>query len=717
MVANQTNAAKDHVYSQSTRYCVPADPTYVSHIGLMATPNANGELHLGHAYVALSEDVWSRLNQLQGHSSRIITGADHGGQSLIMVAKKEYPTEKMTLIEKCRRVFDHYRPIIFETLDLLETQFPLEEHRHSLDDKHRKTVSEVFVKLFEQGYISRKRIPTNWCPLCKTIIPSVEGKPSFTRIHRYLLKLRGEQGGEFVFRIDEPEMLLGQVFAVATDSETETRLKHPLRHDEWIPLVRESEAERLQAGFLYCPESNLEAYQFSKRKNWKTIVSGMYSLHDRLNARDDVVEELILTNAYVQTEAENVRIHRCHCDTKLETLPLEQWVLDLGLVQNQLNITFEISKVVPEFAQIEWENKLGNFVGDWTLSRQTKWGMRPPAHRCNLCQTWYVSLEVPKQCPSCQGQLEQDQDVLDVWFISNVGKITWGQDPGRDQCDSILSSISIGSDTFGVALVRTELLARVLTNRSISERIVVLPILVDEWGRKLSKSMGNAKSVTEYIEQWGADCTRLSLLRVRAWKGKIIFGDYLFVRSRNFLQKLWSVQNFFEHCTHHAGASEGSDLDRWVMQSLLHTLEQEAATLVDAVRKARFWEAVKVLEYVIRKIFSKVIIPYLQWRKESGTLTHHTVELFRTPFLYWITEIWAFAPDSALTIFARFGEKLEDYHLNRWEAPDSKGEWLDFHLFNRVLDKSRVEKKVLMVDSLGAKGEELYPMVEFVITR
>ncbi|NIA61192.1 class I tRNA ligase family protein [Bacillus pacificus] len=84
----QKNKYEYKRHAEGTRLHASIDLKPTPHVGLMATPNANGELHLGHTFVALSEDVWARLNQLNGKDSRLITGADHGGHSLVMVAKK-----------------------------------------------------------------------------------------------------------------------------------------------------------------------------------------------------------------------------------------------------------------------------------------------------------------------------------------------------------------------------------------------------------------------------------------------------------------------------------------------------------------------------------------------------------------------------------------------------------------------------------------------------
>ncbi|WP_457786653.1 class I tRNA ligase family protein [Geobacillus sp. Geo 8.1] len=683
-------------------------------IGLMATPNANGELHLGHTYVALSEDVWARLNQLNGKSTRIITGADHGGHSLVMVAKKEYFPEKLTLLEKINMLFEKYKPMIFKALEDLRTQFVLEEERYSIDQKHRQTVNSVFVELVNKGYLHRKRIPTNWCPLCKTIVPHIEGKSSFTRVHQYLLKFYDENGQEILLKTEEPEMFFGKPFAVVKNDIPVTRIRHPFRKEDWIPVIPASEAPNLQPGFLYWPESNLEAYKIAKRKGLETITTTLFSVEERLNARDEAVEELILNNIYVKTEADNVRIHRCHCDTKLEILPLEQWVLDMLKIQEDTKFEFDMDKVVPIHAREQWSDKLESYIGDWTLSRQNGWGIHPPAYYCKDCCSWNISIEPLIECPSCKGEVEQDKDVLDVWFVSNIGKITWGMDELRKDCKEVLSSISLGSDTFGLALIRTELLCRLLTGKSLSERYVSLPILVDEWGKKLSKSAGNAKPVQEYLKEWGPDILRLSLLRAPCWNGKVKIEDYLFIKSRNLVQKIWSIKNFFLiNNQRPLEAKSLGYLDDWICRSLNNLINKSNKKINYAVEKANFSEAIYEIELITRKVFSKIIVPYIQFKQEQKTLTLNLLKQLQKLYLNWIRTIWAFTPDLALRIFDELETDFKDFSME--EVQDKDEDLLDFFVVNKWLDESRIKQKVIEVPY--QKLLELAPFIEFVIKR
>lgn len=714
----QVHNADSYIYranAQGTRVRWKPNDHLLPHIGLMATPNANGELHLGHAYVALSEDVWARLNQLRGRESHIITGADHGGHSLVVVAQQEYASAQLSLLEKCARVFDLYQPMIFTTLDALRTQFVLEAERTSLDDTHRQKVAQVFVDLFQKHYISRVRVPTNWCPHCRMIVPYVEAKPSFTRAYRYTLKLHDEHGAEVCLQTEEPEMFLALPFAVVDQGVTAQRLQHPLRPDSWLPVIQNTEVSKLQAGFLYWPESNLEAYQIAKKKGWNTVVSGLHSFEERLNARNHVVAEMQRAAICLHTEMENVRIYRCHCNTKLEVLPLEQWVLDLAKVQADLNIHFSMEKVVPRSAQLDWSDKVENYVGDWTLSRQSDWGVHPPAYQCTQCQSWYVALQAPAACTQCQGPVVQDRDVVDVWFVSNVGKITWGQDERRLQCEHILSSISLGSDTFGLAYIRTEILARLLTGTSLAERVAVMPILVDKWGRKLSKSQGNARSVNAYLEEWGTDILRLALLRASAHKGKVPLAEYLFIQSRNLLQKLWSLKNFFMLSmpqTRAEGSMDETDLALW--HALDTAIGQAQEFIYQAIKEANFSRAVQKIEEVTRKIFSNVICVYLRMKREQHTLSQPVLQAFCQLYLQWVSYVWAFAPDIALNIFEELGEDFENFTPPQKEQSQLQDAAIDFRDVNALLNESRSARKVLLPPELVEHWPDLAQLIAFV---
>lgn len=701
---------------QGTRSCWKPDDHLIPHIGLMATPNANGELHLGHAYVALSEDVWARLNQLRGRASHIITGADHGGHALVMVAQQEYASAPCSLLEKCSRIFDLYQPMIVTTLDALRTQFVLEAQRTSLDETHRQSVAQVFVDLFQKRYISRTCVPTNWCPQCRMIVPYMEARPSFTRASRYTFSLRDEHGGEVCLQTEEPEMFLALPFAVVDQRVTAQRLQHPLRPEIWLPVIQDTEVSKLQAGFLYWPESNLEAYQIAKKKGWKTVVSGLNSFEERLSARSQVIADMQSAAICLCKEMENVRTYRCHCNTKLEVLPLEQWVLDLAKIRADLDIQVSIENVVPCSAQRDWSDKVEHYVGDWTLSRQSDWGIHPPAYQCIQCRSWCITLEAPAACTQCQGPVVQDRDVIDVWFVSNIGKITWGQDKRRLQCDHILSSLSLGSDTFGLAYIRAEILARLLMGKSLAERVAVVPILVDRWGRKLSKSQGNARSLNTYLEEWGGDIVRLALLRAPVLKGKVSFATYLCVQSRNLLHKLWSLKNFFLLSlsqTQAEGSMDETDLALWY--ALHTTLDQAQEHIYQAVKEARFSGAIQKIEEVTRKIFSNVICVYLRMKREQQALSQPVLRAFCQLYVQWVSCVWAFAPDIALHIFEELGEDIGNVPApQKKPGPFPETEMIDFHKVNTLLNESRSARKVLLPPEWARRWPGLVRLLTYV---
>ncbi|MDX9752807.1 MAG: valine--tRNA ligase, partial [bacterium] len=429
-----------------------ADPTSAKppYSIVIPPPNVTGKLHIGHALNNTLQDILCRWKRMEGFEVLWMPGTDHAGIATQNVVEKQLAKENLTrhdlgrekMLERIWQWKEEYGNTIIHQLKYLGSSCDWSRTRFTMDEGCSKAVREVFVRLFEDGYLYRSTYLVNWCPRCHTTLSDDEveykdSKGAFYHIH-YPLK---DGSGHVTVATTRPETMLGDT-AVAVHPEDE-RYQHlvgktvllPLLNRE-IPIISDEYVDReLGTGCLkITPAHDINDYEVGKRHGLEEINiftedakinenGGPYQGLDRFEARKKVLHDLKEQGVLHSVEELDHRVGGCYrCDTVVEPYLSLQWFIKMKpLMEEPLKAVRDgRTKFIPK----QWENTYFSWVEnvrDWPISRQIWWGHRIPVWYCDDCGKMTVPRQDPDCCAHCGSKkIHQDDDVLDTWFSSSL---------------------------------------------------------------------------------------------------------------------------------------------------------------------------------------------------------------------------------------------------------------------------------------------------------
>jgi valyl-tRNA synthetase len=411
-------------------------------------PNITGQLHMGHALDNTMQDILIRFKRMQGYNALWQPGTDHASiatEVKIIEQLRKEGIEKESLgregfLKRAWEWKEEYGGRIISQLKKMGSSCDWERERFTMDEGCSKAVNEVFVKLYNEGYIYKGSRIINWCPVCQTSISDAEVEHEEQAGHFWHIKypIVGEDGFVEV-ATTRPETMLGDS-AVAVHPEDE-RYQHligkkvllPLVNKE-IPIIADTYVDKeFGTGVVkITPAHDPNDFEVGKRHGLPEINimnddatinqnGGKYAGLDRYEARKQMVRDLEELGLLVKVEdhVHNVGTHD-RCKTTVEPLIKQQWFVKMDeLIKPAVEAvkSGEIQFVPERFDKIyfNWTDN----IRDWCISRQLWWGHRIPAYYCEKCGEVIVSLEEPKACSKCgHTHLKQDEDTLDTWFSS-----------------------------------------------------------------------------------------------------------------------------------------------------------------------------------------------------------------------------------------------------------------------------------------------------------
>ena len=415
---------------------------------VMPPPNITGQLHMGHALDNTMQDILIRYKRMQGYEALWQPGTDHAAiatEVKVIDKLKKEGVDKADLgrdgfLKECWKWRDEYGTRIVNQLHKLGSSADWDRERFTMDHGCSDAVLEVFVKLYEKGYIYKGSRIINWCPVCQTSISDaevehVEQNGFFWHINYPVV---GEPGRFVEIATTRPETMLGDT-AVAVNPEDERyqdivgkMLKLPLT-DREIPVIADPYVDKeFGTGCVkITPAHDPNDFEVGKRHNLEEIiilnddatvnVPGPYFGMDRYEARKAIVADLEAQGLLVKVvpHSHNVGTHD-RCKTTVEPMVKQQWFVKMEEMAKPAiealkngSLTF-----VPESFGKTYLHWLEG-IRDWCISRQLWWGHRIPAYYCQECGEIVVSKEDPHACPKCGcTSLKQDEDTLDTWFSS-----------------------------------------------------------------------------------------------------------------------------------------------------------------------------------------------------------------------------------------------------------------------------------------------------------
>ena len=678
---------------------------------VMPPPNVTGQLHMGHALDNTMQDILIRYKRMQGYNALWQPGTDHAAiatEVKVIQKLKEQGIDKNDIgreefLKHAWEWKEEYGGRIVNQLKKLGSSADWDRERFTMDEGCSKAVEEVFVKLYNKGYIYKGSRIINWCPVCKTSISDAEVEHVdqdgfFWHINYPII---GEEGRFVEIATTRPETLLGDT-AVAVNPEDERyqdlvgkMLKLPLT-DREIPVIADSYVDKeFGTGCVkITPAHDPNDFEVGKRHNLPEInimnddatineLGGKYAGMDRYEARKAMVADLDALGLLVKVvpHTHSVGTHD-RCKTTVEPMIKPQWFVKMqemakpaieALKKNELNF-------VPDRFDKIYLHWLEN-IRDWCISRQLWWGHRIPAYYCDECGEVVVAKEMPKVCPKCGcTHFKQDEDTLDTWFSSALWPFsTLGWPDKTEDFDYFYPTdvLVTGYDIIFFWVIRMVFSAIEQTGKVPFHHVLIHGLVRDSQGRKMSKSLGNGIDPLEIIDQYGADALRLTLITGNAPGNDMRFYMERVEASRNFANKVWNASRFIMMNLEKAevpGEMPKDQLtaaDKWIL-SKVNTLAKEVTENMDKYE----------LGIAVQKVYDFIWEEFCDWYIEmvkprlyndGDTTKSAALWTLKTVLVNALKLLHPYMPFITEEIFCTLQSEEESIMISKW--PEFTEEW------------------------------------------
>ena len=545
---------------------------------VMPPPNVTGQLHMGHALDNTLQDALCRYKRMQGYEVLWQPGTDHAAiatEVKVIEKLKKEGIEKQDLgregfLKEAWAWKEEYESRILGQLEKLGASADWDRLRFTMDEGCSEAVTEVFIKLYEKGYIYKGSRIINWCPVCKTSISDAEvlhedQEGFFWHINYPIV---GEEGRYVEIATTRPETMLGDTAVAVNPSDERYKdlvgkmLRLPLT-DREIPVIADEYVDKeFGTGCVkITPAHDPNDFEVGRRHGLPEICimhddatidcpGSKYDGMDRYEARKAMVEDLKAEGLLVKVvpHSHSVGIHD-RCRTTIEPMIKPQWFVRMDKFAEDCRKVLESGELrfVPENYSKTYLNWVNN-MRDWCISRQLWWGHRIPAYYCDDCGEIVVSKEMPSVCPKCGGRgFTQDEDTLDTWFSSALWPFStmgWPHDTPTLSKFYPTDVLVTGYDIIFFWVIRMVFSGVEQTGRSPFHTVLIHGLVRDSEGRKMSKSLGNGIDPIEVIDRYGADALRASLLTGNAPGNDMRFYWEKVENERNFANKVWNAARF-----------------------------------------------------------------------------------------------------------------------------------------------------------------------------
>ncbi len=697
---------EDHIYQlwEKSGYFnpdnldVPNDaPTYTI---VLPPPNITDKLHIGHAATVAIEDLLIRYHRLRGYRTLWLPGTDHAAIATQNVVEKKLLKEKgqtrhdlgrESFLDEVGRFVESTQAIILKQIKKLGASLDWSRLAFTLDEPRQLAVRTMFHEMYEAGAIYRGERIVNWCPRCHSTLADDEVDYKEEKAKLYWIKY-----GPFVLATSRPETKLGDTAVAVYPGDK--RYAHLVGKEIEVEGVLGKFRVQVVADHAVDPEFGSGAIKVTPAHSFidneiagrhnlpgKKIIDedgrmmancGKYAGLSTREAREAIVadmEKLGLIDHIDENYSHNAAV--CYrCGTVIEPLPSKQWFIavdkplerlgGLSLKQKALEAAKSGAiKFIPDrFLKryLDWMENLH----DWCISRQIWFGHRIPV--------WYRGDEVyvGTEAPTEPGW-EQDPDTLDTWFSSGMWTFSTLGWPTNFTASRKLGDLArfhptqvleTGYEIITLWVSRMIMMSFFALGEIPFSRVYLHGIILDEKGKKMSKSKGNGVDPLDMIEKYGADATRLSLLMGSTPGNDSRFSEEKLAAKRNFANKLWNISRFVLSVVPEEALAETNETpkaktlaDRWVLGELFETIK-----VVDGhMANYNFSLAAEALNDFT---WNKLADWYLEAAKiEKGKeailafLLRQTLILWH-PFLPFVTEaIWQ-SFNNSLLLVARWPE-------------------------------------------------------------
>jgi valyl-tRNA synthetase len=609
-------------WERDGRFTADADAPGEVYSIVIPPPNVTGFLHIGHALNNMLQDALIRWRRMQGRNVLWVPGTDHAGIATQHVVEKALRAEGKDRREMTREAFlervwlwkEEYGSRIIRQLKRLGCSCDWTRERFTMDAGLSRAVAMVFKRLYDEGLIYRGDYLVNWSPKLQTALSDDEVEYREVQGKLWHFRYPLEDGsGWIVVATTRPETMLGDTaVAVHPDDERYAALHGkgvmlPLMLRR-IPIVADGFVDKAfgTGAVKVTPAHDPNDYAMGMRHKLEFINllnpdgtlnenAGAYAGLAVDEARRRVVADMEAQGLIEKIEPHKHQVGHCYrSGCVIEPYMSKQWFVKMRPLCEPAIAAVRDGRIafVPKHYENVYFHWLEN-VRDWCISRQLWWGHRIPVFTCGGCGHEWCEIETtPTACPKCERQdVEQDPDVLDTWFSAQLwpfSTLGWPEETKDLKVYYPTDVLVTGFDIIYFWVARMIMMGLKFTRDVPFRHVAINPIVLDEHGKKMSKTKGNAIDPLEVVDEMGADTIRMALCGYSMQTRHISLSPKQIERMRNFCNKLWNAARFVlmntEDLTPEALAAGGNaeDLhpeDRWIGSALRRTIAQATDAL------------------------------------------------------------------------------------------------------------------------------------------
>ncbi|MES2225905.1 MAG: valine--tRNA ligase [Patescibacteria group bacterium] len=546
---------------------------------VMPPPNANGNLHAGHALFVALQDLMTRYKRMRGYRALWIPGADHAGFETQVVYEKQLEKEGRSRFGMDPK--ELYAEILAFTLankSNMESQVKAlgascdwSREKFTLDPDVVERVQQTFIKMFADGLVYRGKRTVNWCPKHQTSLSDIETESVEENTPFYTMKY-----GPFEIGTVRPETKFGDKYVVMhPEDERYAKYAHGDTFElEWIngpitaTVIKDSAVEmefgtgvmtitpwHSQVDFEIAKRHGLDMEQIIDWRGKLLPIAGEFEGMKITEARGKILEKLANKGLLVSTDEkyQNV-VKRCYkCSTMIEPQVKDQWFVKMAPLAKKAIEAVNAGNVrfIPDHEEKIFRHWMENTL-DWNISRQIIWGIPIPA--------WFKDGDAIASLESPGEGWVQDADTFDTWFSSGQWPlVTTGYPDGKDFATHYPTDVmETGRDIIFFWVARMICFGLYLSGKAPFHTVYLHGLVNDANNKKMSKSKGNVINPLELTEKFGTDALRIGLIVGNTPGTDLALREDKIKGYKNFANKVWNITRFVLENT--SGADQMAEL-------------------------------------------------------------------------------------------------------------------------------------------------------------